>query len=94
MGEFEIHAKGSMVKGDDRAGGLAAETISVQSVYSHATRMMRLSSMAPPENQGFDARHVSSALSFSAVTFSVRMLVVMLASCEIIKQIMLRYGCY
>lgn len=51
-------------------------------VYLHATRIMRLSSMAPPENQGLVARQVSSALSFSEVTFSVRMLVVMLASCK------------
>jgi len=49
--------------------------------------MMRLSSMAPPENQGFVARHVSSALSFSDVTFRVRMLVVILPSCEVEKGI-------
>jgi len=48
---------------------------------------MRLSSMAPPENQGFVARHVSSALSFSDVTFRVRMLVVILPSCEVEKGI-------
>lgn len=50
-------------------------------VYLHATRMMRLSSMALPENQGFDARHISSALSFSDVTFKLSMLVVVFESC-------------
>uniref|UniRef100_A0A182Q8G4 Uncharacterized protein n=1 Tax=Anopheles farauti TaxID=69004 RepID=A0A182Q8G4_9DIPT len=41
---------------------------------------MRLSSIAPPENHGLDARHVSSAPSFSAVTRSVSMLEVRLES--------------
>lgn len=50
--------------------------------YLHATRMMRLSSMALPENHGFDARHISSALSFSDVTFKLSMLVVVFESCE------------
>lgn len=48
----------------------------------HATRIIRLSSMAPPENQGLDARHVSSALSFSEVTFNVKILVVVFESCN------------
>lgn len=57
--------------------------IKTNSIYKnnlHATRMIRLSSMAPPENQGLDARHVSSALSFSEVTFNVKMLVVIFES--------------
>jgi len=54
----------------------------VSLLYLHATRIIRLSSMAPPENQGFVARHVNSALSFSDVTFNVKMLVVILASCK------------
>lgn len=42
--------------------------------------MTRLSSRAPVENQGLVARHVTSAPSFSATTFSVKMLVVRLPS--------------
>uniref|UniRef100_A0A1A9VM53 Uncharacterized protein n=1 Tax=Glossina austeni TaxID=7395 RepID=A0A1A9VM53_GLOAU len=40
-------------------------------LYLHATRITRLSSTMLPENQGFDERHVSSALLFSDVTFKV-----------------------
>lgn len=59
----------------------------LQCLNLHATRMTRLSSMAPPENHGLDARHVSSALSFSEVTFKVKMLVVIFESCNRKKEI-------